>query len=195
MPQLEIYQFPCLSDKFGVLILDAAAGVPASIDAPDAKAVGAALKEKGWKLTHILNTHHHGDHTGGNAVLKAETGCTIIGPRNEAGKIPGLDKAVGEGDTFTFGEHAVKVLDTPGHTAGHITYVIPSAKATRVLVPPISPARIILSPDFLVIVVLFQHALVRLQVTVGCTLSSSMRSCGKLSGYSRCINSMSFSRT
>jgi hydroxyacylglutathione hydrolase len=132
MPQLEIYQFPCLSDNFGVLIHDAAAGVTASIDAPDAKAVAAALKQKGWKLTHILTTHHHGDHTGGNATLKAETGCTIIGPRNEAAKIPGIDKAVGEGDTFTFGEHVVKVLDTPGHTAGHITYVIPSAKAAFV---------------------------------------------------------------
>jgi hydroxyacylglutathione hydrolase len=102
--------------------------VTASIDAPDAKTVAAALQAKGWRLTHILTTHHHGDHTAGNAALKSETGCTIIGPRNEAGKVPGIDKAVGEGDTFMFGGHEVKVLDTPGHTAGHITYVIPSAK-------------------------------------------------------------------
>jgi hydroxyacylglutathione hydrolase len=132
MPELEIHQFPCLSDNFGVLVHDREAGVTASIDAPDAKTVAAALQAKGWRLTHILTTHHHGDHTAGNAALKAETGCTIIGPRNEAGKVPGIDKAVGEGDTFMFGGHEVKVLDTPGHTAGHITYVIPSAKVAFV---------------------------------------------------------------
>lgn len=128
MATLQIHQFPCLSDNFGVLIHDAEAGLTASIDAPDAKAVAAALKEKGWKLTHILTTHHHGDHTAGNAALKAETSCTIIGPRAEAAKVPDIDRQVGEGDTFAFGSHEVQVLDTPGHTAGHITYVIPSAK-------------------------------------------------------------------
>jgi hydroxyacylglutathione hydrolase len=125
MPKLDIHQFPCLSDNYGVLIRDADQGVVASIDAPDAKAVAAALKEKGWKLTHILTTHHHHDHTDGNLALKAETKCTIVGPRAEAGKVPGIDKQVGEGDTFTFGAHEVRVLDTPGHTAGHITYWIP----------------------------------------------------------------------
>ena len=128
MPTLQIHQFPCLSDNFGVLIHDAAGGVTAAIDAPDAKAVAAALHEKGWKLTHILTTHHHGDHTAGNAALKAETKCTIIGPKREADKIPGIDEQVGEGDVFAFGSQEVRVLDTPGHTAGHITYVIPSAK-------------------------------------------------------------------
>lgn len=128
MAKLEIHQFPCLSDNYGVLVHDAEQGVTASIDAPDAGTVAAALEEKGWTLTHILTTHHHGDHTGGNAALKAKTRCTIIGPRNEAAKIPGIDRQVGEGDTFTFGAHEVRVLDTPGHTAGHITYVFPGAK-------------------------------------------------------------------
>lgn len=132
MDTLQIHQFPCLSDNFGVLIHDADASLTASIDAPEAKAVAAALKEKGWTLTHILTTHHHADHTGGNAALKAETGCTIIGPRREAAKVPGIDRQVGEGDTFAFGSHRVEVLDTPGHTAGHITYVIPSAKVAFV---------------------------------------------------------------
>ena len=126
MPKLEIHQFPCLSDNYGVLIRDAERGVTASIDAPDAKAVAAALKEKGWRLTHILTTHHHADHTDGNLALKAETKCTIIGPRAEAAKVPGIDKQVGEGDTFKFGAHEVRVFDTPGHTAGHITYWLPA---------------------------------------------------------------------
>jgi hydroxyacylglutathione hydrolase len=127
MATLEIHQFPCLSDNFGVLVHDAGRGLTASIDAPDAAAVQAALAQKGWALTHILTTHHHADHTGGNAALKAATGCTIVGPRKEAAKIPGIDQPAGEGDTFAFGAHQVRVLDTPGHTAGHITYVVPAA--------------------------------------------------------------------
>jgi hydroxyacylglutathione hydrolase len=127
MAKLDIHQFPCLSDNYGVLIRDAEAGVTAAIDAPDARQVAAALAEKGWRLTHILTTHHHGDHTAGNLPLKAETMCTIIGPRGEAAKVPGIDTQVGEGDTFKFGAFEVRVLDTPGHTAGHISYWIPSA--------------------------------------------------------------------
>ena len=130
MSKLEIHQFPCLSDNFGVLIRDA--DVVASIDAPDAKAVAAALAGKGWRLTHILTTHHHGDHTDGNLAVKAETKCTIVGPRAEAARIPGIDTQVGQGDTFKFGTHEVRVLDTPGHTAGHISYWIPSANVAFV---------------------------------------------------------------
>jgi hydroxyacylglutathione hydrolase len=132
MAALQIYQFPCLSDNFGVLIHDPEANVTASIDAPEAGKVMAALQDKGWRLTHVLTTHHHGDHTGGNAELKAATGCRIIGPRNEAAKVPGIDDKVGGGDVLAFGTHQIEVLDTPGHTAGHITYVIPSAKVAFV---------------------------------------------------------------
>lgn len=132
MATLEIHQFPCLSDNYGVLIHDAGTGLTASIDAPDADAVAAALKAKGWKLSHILTTHHHADHTGGNLALKSQTGCIIIGPRGEAAKIPGIDRPVGGSDTFAFGGLGVHVFDTPGHTAGHITYWIPEAKVAFV---------------------------------------------------------------
>jgi hydroxyacylglutathione hydrolase len=127
MAKLDVHQFPCLSDNYGVLIHNAEKQVTASIDAPDAAPVAAALKEKGWRLTHILTTHHHADHTAGNLALKAETKCTIIGPRAEAAKVPGIDKQVGEGDTFNFGSFEVRVFDTPGHTAGHISDWLPSA--------------------------------------------------------------------
>lgn len=126
MANLEIHQFPCLNDNYGVLIHDPASGATASVDAPDGEAVAAAAKSKGWGLTHILVTHHHADHTQGNAALKAATGCTVIGPKGEAGRIPGLDKAVGEGDTFPLGGAQVHVLETPGHTSGHITYWLPA---------------------------------------------------------------------
>lgn len=126
MAKLEIHQFMCLSDNYGVLVHDAASGLTASIDAPEPNAVRKALADMGWKLTHILVTHHHGDHTAGVMPLKSETGCHVIGPRAEAGKINGLDKTVGEGDSITFSGREVNVFDTPGHTAGHITYWLPS---------------------------------------------------------------------
>jgi hydroxyacylglutathione hydrolase len=132
MSKLEIHQFPCLSDNYGVLIHDAGKNVTASIDAPTAESVTAALRQKGWKLTHILTTHHHADHTDGNLALKAATGCTIIGPKAEAAKIPGIDKQVHEGNRFSFGAFEVDVLDTPGHTAGHISYWIPEAEVAFV---------------------------------------------------------------
>lgn len=127
MASLEIHQFPCLSDNYGVLIHDVENNLTASIDAPEASAVKQALAEKGWTLTHILTTHYHVDHTGGNIELKSETGCTIVGPRNEAERVPGIDVQVGEGDSYEFGAFTARVFDTPGHTAGHITYWFPDA--------------------------------------------------------------------
>ena len=131
MADLQIHQFTCLSDNFGVLVHDPASGETASIDAPEAEAVRKALTAKGWKLTHILVTHHHADHTQGIAPLKAETGCTVIGPK-EAQKSAPLDRTIGGGDKLTFGGHEVQVIDTPGHTAGHITFYVPDQKVAFV---------------------------------------------------------------
>ncbi|WP_072371200.1 hydroxyacylglutathione hydrolase [Hyphomicrobium sp. NDB2Meth4] len=132
MPKLEIEQFLCLSDNYGVLIHDPEAGVTAAIDAPDAKTILAQLEAKGWTLTHLFVTHHHGDHTGGNLALKEATGCTIYGPAAEAERIPGIDVEVTDGDVIRFGDFDVKVIETPGHTIGHIAYWIPDAKVAFV---------------------------------------------------------------
>lgn len=121
----EIEQFICRGDNFGVLLHDPESGVAASIDAPDAVAIRDALARRGWKLTHILTTHHHGDHTDGNAALKDAFGASIIGPAAEADRIPGIDRGVREGDTFTLGAFAVRVIETPGHTLGHVSYFLP----------------------------------------------------------------------
>jgi len=125
MKPIEIHQFPCLQDNYGYLVHDADAGVTAAIDTPDATAILAALDERGWRLTHILNTHHHSDHAGGNLELKKRTGCRIVGPRADAARIPGIDEQVGDGDAFELGTHRVEVFDTPGHTRGHIVYFLP----------------------------------------------------------------------
>lgn len=119
---LEIRQIPCLADNYGYLIRDAATGAVAAIDTPDVTAINDVLMNEGWRLTHILNTHHHWDHAGGNLALKEKWQCEIIGPRAEADRIPGLDRAVGDGDVVAFGQSTATVFDTPGHTSGHIIY-------------------------------------------------------------------------
>jgi hydroxyacylglutathione hydrolase len=118
----ETHLFPCLKDNYGVLLHDPATGATAAIDAPDAQPVEAALKQKGWRLTDILVTHHHADHTQGIPALKQHHGCRVVGPRAEANRIPFIDEAVGEGDTVKVGDLMARVLETPGHTAGHISY-------------------------------------------------------------------------
>lgn len=132
MGQPEIHQFSCLKDNFGVLVHDPDGGVTLAIDAPDAAAVQRALDARGWTLTHILVTHHHADHTGGIPDLKAATGCTVIGPRAEAQRIPGLDQEVAEPDMLALGTLRIAVLDTPGHTLGHVSYWLEDAKVAFV---------------------------------------------------------------
>jgi len=124
----QTYLFPCLTDNFGVLIHDAETGATASIDAPAAAAVEAALAKTGWRLTDILVTHHHGDHTAGILALKQRYQCRVVAPRNEAQRIALVDQTVGEGDTVQVGTLAGRVIDTPGHTAGHISYFFPADK-------------------------------------------------------------------
>src|SRR5512139_2327241 len=122
MMSLEIHMFPCLSDNYGYLVHDPATGATASIDTPEAAAIEAALAARGWKLTHILNTHHHFDHAGGNAELKAKWGCTVVGAANDAERIPGIDVRVADGDRLQLGTLTATVLEVPGHTTGHIAY-------------------------------------------------------------------------
>ena len=119
---IDIRQFACLSDNYGYLVHDRETGATAAIDTPDAEAINRELDAAGWKLTHILNTHHHWDHVGGNLALKEKWGCTIIGPKGEADKIPGIDLPVGEGDNIMLGVSKASVHTTPGHTLGHIVY-------------------------------------------------------------------------
>jgi hydroxyacylglutathione hydrolase len=118
----ETHLFPCLKDNYGVLLHDSSTGTTAAIDAPEAAPIEAALAEKGWRLTDILVTHHHADHTGGIEELKKKHLCRVIAPRKEASKINHIDVTVREGDIVTIGSLVGRVLETPGHTAGHISY-------------------------------------------------------------------------
>ena len=124
----QTYLFPCLKDNYGVLLHDRQSGATAAIDAPEAAPVEAALAKTGWKLTDILVTHHHGDHTAGIGELKANHKCRVVAPRNEAARIAHVDETVGEGDTVQVGSLTGRVIETPGHTAGHICYFLPADK-------------------------------------------------------------------
>src|SRR5229473_6865274 len=120
--------FLCLKDNYGVLVHDPATGATAAIDAPEAAPVEAAITASGWKLSDILVTHHHGDHTAGIAELKRRHRARVVAPRQEAAKIPDVDVMVGEGDTVTVGTLSAHVIETPGHTLGQINYFFPAAK-------------------------------------------------------------------
>jgi hydroxyacylglutathione hydrolase len=118
---LTVRQFPCLTDNYGFLARDDATGQVACVDTPEAGAILRELKALGWPLHLILNTHWHPDHAGGNAEIKAATGATVIGPA-EVERLTPVDRKVGGGDVVELGETRFQVIDTGGHTKGHITY-------------------------------------------------------------------------
>jgi len=119
---LDIIQIPVLTDNYVYLVRDPGSDAVAVVDPAVPEPVLAELQRRGWRLTHILNTHHHGDHVGGNLALKQATGCLIVGPRADADRIPGIDVQLGDGDTWSLGTQPARIFDVPGHTRGHIAY-------------------------------------------------------------------------
>jgi hydroxyacylglutathione hydrolase len=118
---LTVHQFPCLSDNYGFLVRDEASGLAACIDTPEAGAILRELKSLGWSLALILNTHWHPDHAGGNAEVKAATGAQVVGPA-EVTRIATLDREVRGGDSVMLGETRLAVIESGGHTLGHVAY-------------------------------------------------------------------------
>lgn len=129
---LEIVRVPVLNDNYVWLVHEPGSGETMAVDPSVDDAVLAAAAERGWRIDQIWNTHWHPDHTGGNAGIKAATGCRITGPAAESARIPTLDRQVGEGDTVTLGAIEAEVLAVPAHTAGHIAYHFPTEKAVFV---------------------------------------------------------------
>ena len=126
---LHIHQFPALdhNSNYGFLLHDDVTGETACIDTPELDPILAALDATGWRLTQIWNTHHHFDHVGANLDLADRFDVEIVGNAGDARRIKGLTRGVRGGDTFRFGAHDVHVIDTPGHTLGHICYHVPDA--------------------------------------------------------------------
>jgi len=129
---IEIVRIPALSDNYIWMMHDPASAETVVIDPAEAEPVLAEAGRRGWRIGQIWNTHWHPDHTGGNAAIKAATGCAITGPAAEAARIPTLDRLVREGDRVQLGAAAAEVLEVPAHTAGHIAYHLPSEGAAFV---------------------------------------------------------------
>jgi hydroxyacylglutathione hydrolase len=119
----QVHQFACLQDNFGVLVHDPATGATAAIDVPEAAPVLKALADKGWTLTDILVTHRHADHVQGIPEVKQHfPKARVVAPRGEADRVPMVDEKAGEGDFIKVGNLTAKVIETPGHTIGHVVY-------------------------------------------------------------------------
>lgn len=120
-----VHMFACLKDNYGFLLHDPATGETATIDTPEAGKILAEADRKGWTITQIWNTHWHPDHAGGNAEIVAATGAKVYGPEevSKAARTP--DRVLHEGDTVQLGAITARIIDTPGHTLGHIVYHLP----------------------------------------------------------------------
>jgi hydroxyacylglutathione hydrolase len=122
MSTLSIEPILCLKDNYAWLVFDRESGLSAVVDPSEAEPVRTGLEARGLSLTHILNTHHHPDHVGGNLELKEAFGATIVGPGKDAARIPGIDIGVHEGDTVSLPGHEARIFEIPAHTRGHIAF-------------------------------------------------------------------------
>nr|1XM8_A Chain A, glyoxalase II [Arabidopsis thaliana]1XM8_B Chain B, glyoxalase II [Arabidopsis thaliana]2Q42_A Chain A, Putative hydroxyacylglutathione hydrolase 2 [Arabidopsis thaliana]2Q42_B Chain B, Putative hydroxyacylglutathione hydrolase 2 [Arabidopsis thaliana] len=126
---MQIELVPCLKDNYAYILHDEDTGTVGVVDPSEAEPIIDSLKRSGRNLTYILNTHHHYDHTGGNLELKDRYGAKVIGSAMDKDRIPGIDMALKDGDKWMFAGHEVHVMDTPGHTKGHISLYFPGSRA------------------------------------------------------------------
>jgi len=117
---LDVVAVPAFTDNYIWLVHDAASAETAVVDPGDAAPTLAEVQRRGWTIGQVWNTHWHGDHTGGNLAIKEATGARISGP---AGRIPGRDVELREGDEVRIGNHVGRVIEVPGHTLDHIAII------------------------------------------------------------------------
>ncbi len=131
MPErpLQIVLVPMLKDNYAYLIHDFDTGATGIVDPSEAQPALQAARDHDWRISHVLDTHHHNDHCGGNLGIKEKTGAKVVGPAYDKDRIPGIDIAVDEQSGFTLGAHPAQVLFIPGHTKGHIAFYFPDSKA------------------------------------------------------------------
>ena len=133
MTRLQIELLPILADNYVYLLFDPGSGTSGVVDPGAADPVLSRLAGLGRGLDWILLTHHHADHSGGIATLKRETGARVVLSRRDVDRVAAIevpgDVALGEGDEAAFGDLAFRVLETPGHTRGHVSYWFPGEEA------------------------------------------------------------------
>lgn len=126
---LDLVTLPVRDDNYVYLVHDDASGATALVDVGAVDAISQALKDRGWSLSEIWLTHHHVDHIEGAEALAKATGARITGAKADAHRLPPLDRAVSDGESFTFAGHPVQVFDVSGHSVGHVAYYLPDLKA------------------------------------------------------------------
>lgn len=126
---LNIVTVPCLADNYAYLVHDDATETTAVVDVPDVLPVLNALRERGWRASHILITHHHDDHIAGVEALAAASGARVFGAKADAHRLPPLDEALAGGDTIRIGMEEAQVIEVPGHTLGHIAFHFAQSRA------------------------------------------------------------------
>ena len=129
MSRLTIHQVPCLRDNYAYLLHCPETGATGALDPSEAEPVLKAAAGSGWRITHVLNTHHHWDHVGGNGGIKSATGARVIGPEPDRNRIPELDETVAEGRPFRLGNAEATIFFIPGHTKGHMAFWFPESEA------------------------------------------------------------------
>jgi len=122
---ITVQAVPILSDNYAWLLRCAVTGATAIVDPADPAPVAAAIDAAGGRLDLILLTHHHGDHVAGTDDIRARYNAPVIGAAADAHRLPKLDRGVREGDSVTLGQSSARVIDTPGHTRGHISFYSP----------------------------------------------------------------------
>lgn len=127
---MDIHRLPAFDDNYIFVLHDPQQAIAAVVDPGDAQPVLQALDRLGATLTAILNTHHHGDHVGGNrTLLRAYPEAVVYGGAEDRGRIPGQQVFLSAGDEVTVAQRRGQVLFVPGHTRAHIAYYFPPAPA------------------------------------------------------------------
>ncbi|WP_207539001.1 hydroxyacylglutathione hydrolase [Sabulicella rubraurantiaca] len=126
---LHVEPIPLLEDNYAWFLRDEATGATAVVDAAVAGPVLERVNSRGGRLDWLLITHHHGDHIAGIPEVREATGAKVAGNAADASRLPKLDLALKPGDSFRLGESEAVVLDSPGHTRGHIAFHFASGKA------------------------------------------------------------------
>lgn len=116
-----IVPVPVLNDNYVWLVHDEASGETAAVDPSVGPPVLAAAQARGWRISQVLNTHWHPDHTGGDRAIHEATGALVTGPQ-EVARIHPPDRVVGEGDRVAVGTLEAQVWAIPAHTAGHVAF-------------------------------------------------------------------------